>query len=543
MSDLRVTSHVSRDLEQSAAYFNTFEKVVWEYISNSLDAAKDDELVTVEALVSKNKIVVADNGKGMSRSELAAFFQMHGENIHRKRGKRVRGRFGTGKSAAFGLANSLEIETVQCGLQNVVQLTRKDIKEAEDGKPIPVRNIVVDEVTLNNDGTTITVTKFISRKRPKSEKVIQYIERHLSRYRGRAQVSINGHQCKLEEISYRKHIQVKPPPHLQEHTGEIVLNIKIAPTPLDDERVGIDILSHGIWHETTQVGIENKEQTQYIFGDVDVPILEDNGWEIPPFDNTRSIRLNDQNPVVAMLLGWISQELEKVRLQLVKEEQERRNSEQAKKLAKEADRIAKVLNDDFAQQELALENARKIQNKTGVMLANENAGETSSVTPGGGEEPSGLQEAGNPHGNGTKGKSATEGDTPRPGPSLIEGTDPGVKKKIERGQSKRRRAIFSINYENVTPSEPRSRYNGLDKTIYINLDHLQISSALQASNGRTSGKAFREMCYEVAAVEYAIALEHERLGQEEVEFADDALFNVRKTIDRIVNRFSEILYT
>ena len=479
----------------------------------------------------------------MSRSELGDFFQMHGENIHRKRGKRVRGRFGTGKSAAFGLANSLEIETVQACLRNVVQLSRKDIKEAADGQPIPVRNLVVDEVTSKKDGTTITVTKFISRKRPKIEKVIQYIERHLSRYRGRAEVTVNGIICKLEELSYREHIEVKPPPHIQEHAGDILLNIKIAPTPLDNERLGIDILSHGIWHETTQVGIENKEQAQYIFGDVDVPILEDNDWDIPPFDNTRSIRLNDQNPVVAMLLGWIAQELEKVRIQLVKEEQERRKSEQAKKLAKEADRIAKVLNDDFAEQEMALENARRIQNKTGAMLASEDTGEMSAVTPGGGEEPSRLQEAGNPHGNGSQGECVSEGDTPRPGPSLIEGNESGAEKKIERGRSKRRRAIFSIDYERATVSEPRSRYNGLDKTIWINLDHLQISSALLASNGRTSGKAFREMCYEVAAVEYAIALEHERLGQDEVEFADDALFNVRKTIDRIVNRFAEILYT
>ena len=35
---------------------------------------------------------------------LKNFFIMHGENIDRKMGRRVLGMFGTGKSAAFGIA-------------------------------------------------------------------------------------------------------------------------------------------------------------------------------------------------------------------------------------------------------------------------------------------------------------------------------------------------------------------------------------------------------------------------------------------------------
>jgi hypothetical protein len=38
---LTVTSHVSRDFLQNAVYFNTLPKVVWEYVSNSLDNGKD----------------------------------------------------------------------------------------------------------------------------------------------------------------------------------------------------------------------------------------------------------------------------------------------------------------------------------------------------------------------------------------------------------------------------------------------------------------------------------------------------------------------
>ena len=99
---IEVTSHVSRDLLQNAAYFNTFGKIVWEYVSNSLDAANDRDSITVKVEVTNALLRITDNGRGMSHFELNTFFQMHGENLQRRRGKRVRGRFGTGKSAAFG---------------------------------------------------------------------------------------------------------------------------------------------------------------------------------------------------------------------------------------------------------------------------------------------------------------------------------------------------------------------------------------------------------------------------------------------------------
>ena len=151
LDQITVTSHVSRDFLQNAAYFNTMPKLVWEYVANSLDAAKDDEPIVVIVEITSNYVTVSDNGVGMSRDELNNFFRMHGENVQRKRGKKVRGRFGTGKSAAFGLANSLRIDTTKDGLRNVVELSRKDIEQAEDGKSFPVRNVIVNKITGSED--------------------------------------------------------------------------------------------------------------------------------------------------------------------------------------------------------------------------------------------------------------------------------------------------------------------------------------------------------------------------------------------------------
>ncbi|MEM3907178.1 MAG: ATP-binding protein [Nitrososphaerota archaeon] len=536
-----VTSHVARDFLQNAAYFNTYPKIVWEYVSNSLDAAKDDQTVIVVVEITSQKISVADNGRGMSRRELINFFQMHGENIQRKRGKTVRGRFGTGKCAAFGLANRLRIDTSQNGRRNVVELHRSDIEEAHHGQPFPVREIIRDEPTDAEDGTIVEIRDFIG-PRPNVDQIIAYVERHLSRYHRAARVIINGHLCQFSEPPYTEVFERVPPSDIAQVIGQVHLVIKISPVPLDEEMRGIDILSHGIWHETTLAGIEKREYSNYIFGYVDVPLLEDGDWKIPAFDNTRNNILNRQNPVVTVLLGWLSIELEEVRKRIAERERQRRESEMAKQLAKEAQRISSILNQDFAQQELELELTRKVSRRSGGRSVGEILDDEGELWPGQGTELTEWQDTGPAHGHGKHAELTGEGEEPRPGPTARPGDQLGARKSLTNGTSKKRRAIFSIDYEHATAERPRSRYDSSSKTIYINLDHPQIARALEAGGNRTDSRQFREICFEVAAVEYAIALPYEKLERSEGYYApEDALFDVKETIDRVIKRLTDIM--
>ena len=106
---LKLTSHVGRDLLASAAVFKSEATVVWEYVVNSLQYVEPGTTPKVQVLVDRrrNTIDVSDNGRGMDEANLRRFFTMHGENIERKAGRPGRGKFGTGKSAAFGIANVL----------------------------------------------------------------------------------------------------------------------------------------------------------------------------------------------------------------------------------------------------------------------------------------------------------------------------------------------------------------------------------------------------------------------------------------------------
>src|ERR1043166_5670304 len=110
-----VRSHVARDLLQNAGLFKTDKLVVWEYVSNGLQYVNPgtNPVVRVQLDSKNKKVVIADNGRGMNWAGLQNFFVMHGENIDRKEGRPGRGRFGTGKSAAFGIASMLRITTVR----------------------------------------------------------------------------------------------------------------------------------------------------------------------------------------------------------------------------------------------------------------------------------------------------------------------------------------------------------------------------------------------------------------------------------------------
>jgi len=537
-----VTSHVSRDFLQNAVYFNTLPKVIWEYVSNSLDNSKEDLPMGVRVEISNKKIVLTDNGIGMSREDLKNFFTMHGINKMRKTGKKVRGRFGTGKSAAFGLANLLRIDTVRNGLRNVVELGRKDIESAKEGDPFPVRDEVVNEKTELAEGTTIVIQDLNIKILDQLQPTISYIERHIARYK-RATVSINGHVCEYIEPASTFKKNIKPPLNIVKLIGDVELVLKISPMPLDRDARGIDILSNGNWHETTLAGLENKEFSDFLFGEIDIPILEDReNWDIPPFDNTRNNTLNRQNPLVVSLLGWLATELDVERRRLVEEDRKRKASEETRKLQREADRIAKILNEDFEKLLEDYAQAKQLIAKRGSTKLSPDPSSLTALLPGDGSEETGLQQGGQPHGSGKRGTNPPgPGEEPRAGPSLIDGNEKGSPREASRVGAKGKKGIFSIEYLHETANTFRSRYDSDERKIIINLDHPQIASIYEANDKNVEARNFREISYEVAIVEYALAIPYERINIDEFYEAADALLDTRETINRLSKRIYEVL--
>jgi hypothetical protein len=539
MNPIVVQSHVARDFLQGSAYFNSVPKVVWEYVSNSLDNPRGNQPVHCRVHIGGDRIVIQDDARGMTRDDLARFFTMHGENVERAAGRMVRGRFGTGKSAAFGLGNLLRVTSTKDGRRNALELRRDDVVAASDGLPFDVRDLVTDEPTGEPSGTVIEI-EGIATKAADVMATKTYVERRLGRYRGAHSVVINNHPAEFEE-----------PPFIEERTfrcsagiltvgaDAVTLTVRVAPTPLDETTNGVDILSRGIYHETTLAGREKAEMHEYLFGFVDVPALEDDAGPIAAFDNTRSGRLNPANPLVAEAYSWIGVCLEEVRADLVERERERRRSAEAKRLSRDAEEISRLLNQDFDAWRAEFKRAagrlgRDLGNVVGV-------GEGDDETlPGDGDLPSPFVMTGPEPGDGHRGDwPGRDGTVDRPGGGLAAGEGTGGPAGGEGQRQRRRAGGFAIEYESVTPSEARSRYDEQSRTIYINLDHPQIAAAKREG---LDSRGFRQLSYEVAFSEYSLALPMEMARAQGAIFdAQDAIVEARLTLDR-VSRLGVAIY-
>lgn len=74
-------------------------------------------------------------------------------------------------------------------------------------------------------------------------------------------------------------------------------------------------------------------------------------------------------------------------------------------------------------------------------------------------------------------------------------------------------------------------YDPAALAILINLDHPVVAAAI--GEGNVEDPAFRRLSYEIAFSEYAMALGYEMARQDPAIPADDLLYEVRSSLNRI----------
>jgi len=541
VNDLKVTSHVGRDILASASAFKTEASVAWEYIANSLQYIDRGVNPVVDVRVGRNQIVISDNGRGMDVTGLELFFTMHAENQERRAGRPGRGKWGTGKSAAFGIANRLRVETVRNGLKNVVELTR-DAIDASDGTHVPVTWLVRNEASSATNGTIVTISDLLIKV--DASTIIEYVERHLPFFRGSSpQVAVNNHVCEFREPTVSRVRTFRPTAAQAKIIGEVELTIKVATSPLKEFEQGIAVTAGaGNLVAIERAGMERKEFGSYLFGDVDVPGLENPSIPIAPYDATRSLQLNPKHPVVATLLGFIGSKLELVRNELLDEQKQARQTEQARRLERESQRIADVINQDYRELRRRLQEIRSATAAAGAasgLYGQSGTGdEDDDVWVAGVDEPGTVVKpdvaGGQGHGKG------------RPRPNIIQigerdeaGNDTVSPAGGEGSARRKPRGGFSVDYRPLGVEEDRSKYDAESMTIIINLDHPVVVAAL--GEGGVESPTFRRLSYEVAFAEYSIALGYQMSDRDPDMPAFDLLYEVRSTLQRVA-RASAALY-
>jgi len=535
---IRVTSHVGRDLLAAAANFRTEASAVWEYVVNSLQYLDPRALPKVQVVVRPRlKVIeVMDNGRGMTEDGLRQFFKMHGENVDRLQGRPGRGKFGTGKSAAFGIGNVLKVDTRRGGLRNVVRIDRAMI-EASQGEDISVDWAIRDEKTDYPNGTTITIEDIFLPK-VKTAPIVEYIERHLQPFRARLpEVAVNEHICEYREPSIAETYSFCPVPSQVDVMGNAELVVNVSTEPLQANAQGIAVttgLGNLVAIETA--GIEGKEFGNYIFGSVDVPSLETADSPMEPYDPTRSLQLNPQHPVALVLLPFIGSKLEEVRKLQVSKLREARKTEEARRLAAGADRIAEILNEDFRSVMGRLNAIRSASARPGDVNsrfgdsaesgADEGVWVEGTLTPGEVEQPAKPDDQGL-----FTGEDRPDPAVPRSGHPDKDGraaVDPAAGKG---SKTRRPRGGFTVDFRHLGEEGDRSVFDRTSLAILINLDHPVVRSA--SREGEVEDVNFRRLAYEIAFTEYSVALGYETAQQDPDIPADDLLYEVRSTLNRV----------
>jgi hypothetical protein len=539
---LEVRSHVSRDLLQSAEMFGNERTVVWEYVSNSLQYVDVGVApsVQVEIVPRQRVISICDNGRGMLMNDLQAFFTMHGENQDRKGGRPGRGRFGTGKSAAFGIADELVVNSVRNGRRSIVRLTRVDLEAAVQGSPVPVEVLENEKSCVEANGTIIEIRN-VRLKSIDIQACIAYIEKHLASSPRNATVQINNHVCRFREPSVVRQDQFRPTPEQRRVLGDVLLTVGVSAIPLPEESRGIAIYANGVWHSSTLAGAERREMAEFITGSLDVPALDSDKQSPAAFNASRSMSLNPLNPLVAEMFAFISAHVESVRKQIVAEKNQAKESERSRQLEREANRIAQLLNEDFASFRKSLRQATAPVAPVG----GDRATGTRAVVSDDDEDPLALlMGIGDNSGTPTslappdEGRSATslrnEPVTVNP---VLDPDDSGA----HHGSQRRGRNVPSnrsggirVDFEHAGVAADRATYVGSTRTIYINLDHPQIATA--ADGQPADSTTFRQLAFEVAVTEYSIALAQELANRSFYIDPSDAISDIRDSIGRISRR-------
>ena len=127
-------------------------------------------------------------------------------------------------------------------------------------------------------------------------------------------------------------------------------------------------------------------------------------------------------------------------------------------------------------------------------------------------------------------RGRTEPDVPQRGSPSETGSS-AVDPAGGQGKRRRPRGGFSVEYRELGEEEDRSKYDPTTLTILINLEHPAVRNAVRSLGVEDAN--FRRMSYEIAFTEYSVALGYEMAQRDPDIPADDLLYEVRATLNRV----------
>lgn len=330
---------------------------VAELISNAWDADAENVWIEIpfgEPWTEDSRITVTDDGNGMTRQDAADRYLLvgikrraEGNDLSERKRRRVHGRKGIGKLAAFGTADVVEVATksLSAGPITAFTLDYDRIRKAPAGGEVPVSEIEVPPVLTRPDGTEVdhgtrVELSCLRLTQPISEdRFVRSMSRLFAIASPEMKVFINGRA--LERFAVKTRFRFPPdalPEKAHEQDGlavevvdgkEIRWWIGFTPEPIEDEELrGISVLARGKMAQRPFMfqrggGVTSQLGQEYLVGEVFADWIDDDPEIAGDLISTNRAELMLEDARLGEFLKWGRDRLNwalRKRQQLVEEE-------------------------------------------------------------------------------------------------------------------------------------------------------------------------------------------------------------------------------
>lgn len=187
--------------------YRSTEAALKELVDNAWDADADNVWITLPAPMSKEPIIVKDDGSGMTPLDMSTEYLMIARDRRSKKGqrspkykRRIKGRKGIGKFAGLAAAQQMQVITCAAGVRSTVSIDKQVLLEADkdlEQIPLPVNEMPVSE---DEHGTSITLSSLSQNMSfPKEEAMRAALIHEYGREHGFS-IYVNGSVLTVEDV-------------------------------------------------------------------------------------------------------------------------------------------------------------------------------------------------------------------------------------------------------------------------------------------------------------------------------------------------------
>lgn len=185
------------------AMYNTVPKAIAELCANAYDA----DATRVKITYASDSISIADNGVGMSKSDLENNYLRLGRDRRddegaetSPKGRPIIGNKGIGKLAGFGIAQTMVVRTRKGKAETSIGLDREELEEADDLESFEIKP-KTRRLKRAARGTEVKLSQLLDDVAlPEEQKLREHLARHLPARQDWA-IYVNGTECTPEDIS------------------------------------------------------------------------------------------------------------------------------------------------------------------------------------------------------------------------------------------------------------------------------------------------------------------------------------------------------